>query len=371
MAMAIASLQQQPNCSATILEWVLFVASLTVLCLAWWIVELPLLLSPDYYHAKVDANPDKQTPSLTIRLGAFFRAVTWNCVRILSPFYIGTFALARSPDPRTWPVLYFFGSNFDRADEDTETASLTPRQWIKLVLLDAPIPIVQCLLAYRGAARARDQQYPTPLLQAWWLFASLPAPLTGILLLALGRFCTPGRLPHRFYLCVLIFAYLALIGTALILTLYFTSGIARIAGPAFAGGTTLSWFFVMSPLQLSGCCDGTGGRLNMLFYLFAASSRFAPLLADMLVSREDFPFCGANHRALVVVYAVLAGIFVYAGALSGAAECEKHRDILHGIMNRGRGDGDEREGPGGGDEEERVALRDGVGEAIDREGGTR
>jgi hypothetical protein len=326
--MANSVVVQQPNCSASALDWVLFILSLIILCLIWWILEVPQLLSG--LHAS--ATSPSGWPSYGDRFRHFYAVASWNCARVLSPSYGAAVSLARSSSATKWPVLYYFGHELDR----DVRAPLSFWQWTKIILMDGSVLVAQCLLAYRGAVLTREQEYPRPLLSGWWLFASLPAPITCIFLFIISVVQAPPRRVFIFFLNLLV---LALIDTSFLLILYFTSSLHRTAGASFAGGAALSWAFVMFPLPLLRCC--CRGPLHLLFYTFATASRMIPLLAEMLVNRSDFVFCGANHLALPVVYGFFAGACVLQCGYASGALCEGHRDLLGNIWDERRAEGEE------------------------------
>jgi hypothetical protein len=137
----------EPNCSASILDWITFILALSLLFLSWWVFEVPTLFIPESHQ---DAILTRGNPKLS-RFRRFLRAIAWNCVRAISHSYVASVALARSLNAREWPALYYFGHEIEAGDEAAR--QLTSWQWARIILMDASYIVAECLLVYRGAAQ--------------------------------------------------------------------------------------------------------------------------------------------------------------------------------------------------------------------------
>jgi hypothetical protein len=308
----------EPNCSASVFDWILFVSTLSLLSLGWWIFEVPTLFTPEP-HREATLIGGSPKPG---RFRRFHRALAWNCIRALMPSYVAIIAMARSKKAKEWATLYYFGYDMEAGDDAAR--QLTGWQWAKISLTDVSHLVLECLLAYRAAATAEKRDYP--LVQGWWLFASLPASIIGLYLILIRALPNP---PRRFFVGLIGFLLLVFVGVAFILAIYFSSGMHRTVGAAFAGSMALSWSFTMFPLTLCLCC---GGRFHALFYLLSAAARAMPLLAEMMSPREKFPFCSINHPGLLATFGVVAGICVFYCAAMGSGLCERYRKNLEQLL---------------------------------------
>ncbi|KAK5990805.1 hypothetical protein PT974_09078 [Cladobotryum mycophilum] len=304
------------NCSANILDWIIFIGALVILCGSWWIVELPILFSAETHQ---QLAPTTVRHRVGHRLKKFWRAIEWNCTRSLMPSSVAVFAMARNSDPKSWPGLYYFGSE----RESQDASPLTAAQWTKIALTDAAPLLVHILLVYRGSAGlGKDSTLPP----GSWLLPYLVAPVLGCYLVIISKL--RRRVWRRFAIMVAI-PVLMVVGAALVLISYFTAT-NRGFGPAFAGILASCWVVIMLPWSLMFCC---GGTFHFVFFLYSAAARACLFILSMVGSPKNFPFCSGSATPLAIVSGVLGGIIVYWLGLMGNIQCQGYRTDLRKMID--------------------------------------
>jgi hypothetical protein len=307
------------NCSVPILDWVLLLLTLVILCVVWWVVEIPALFA----RQEADQPPNligRASRPKKSRTRRFFDALAWNCVRNLMPSYVAIIAIARAKDSQAWPAVYYFGYEINRGSENSASSkTLSPRRWVNIFIQDGVLLVVACTLIYRGITAAREQN-TTMFFATWLANAAVPAAV-GVYLLAIALVLQP---PRRLAIG-LGFGVLVLFGALLISAAYFSSRLNQIGGPYYLGALILGWAISMLPLTLAYCCEG---HFRILFYALSATLRTAPFLVDLLRLSEVFTNCSIDTRGLAAGYSVLAGMLVWGMAPYGADYCEDFRDKL-------------------------------------------
>ncbi|KFH48381.1 hypothetical protein ACRE_005860 [Hapsidospora chrysogenum ATCC 11550] len=298
------------------LQWTLLLAPYVLLTTPWWLVEIPLLFTKRNHC-------NSQTLGIRDRLGAFFRAVAWNCARYLQPSYVAISALARSRDKKAWKVLYYFG--YEPADDGSR--SLTNWEWSKIAVMDGLPFALELWLVIQNAFMGRDSHVALGL--GSWLLHTVPASVNGAWLIAASH--TSGRL-NRAHHGVACFLLLIVVGLALILTMYFTTPDSF---SAMGGVLTVLYGLPMLPLCCMNCC---GGRFHFFFYLYGAIARTMPFLVAIWTSHSDDDiFCFIRNGVPVFVPFIILGIaaMFVAGYCGGLVGVERYRPELSKVISSG------------------------------------
>lgn len=306
-----------PNCSAAPIDWVLYIGALLILCLGWWVLEIPLLFTKSSYQPLSSRGADEQLAQRK-PLGRFWDAVRWNCCRTLTPTAIGVIAIARNLHEKAWPGLYYFGAE----RTSTSRAGFTLWQWVKILLTDV-VPIVFfCLLIWRSPHMMNTWNILFP---AWWLVAYTVQCVLGLYLLAASNMPNP---PRAGWTIIIGFPVMLFTGVVFCVPAFL---VLKKGGmpPQLGWSVFLTWYWVLIPFTLWGCC---GGRGHLLVYIMNASFRMIPLLIGMFDNRPLFIFCSFNYTGVTVVVGILGGALpLILGMWGQSALCERYRPDLRRI----------------------------------------
>ncbi|KAK3185241.1 hypothetical protein K4F52_005941 [Lecanicillium sp. MT-2017a] len=311
-----------PNCSAVPFDWVLYIATVVILCLGWWLLELPLLFTTPGRQPFSIAGDDVNIYTYG-RFRRFSDAIRWNCARTLNPSYVGVLSIARNTDSRAWAGLYYFGGERISAT----TSPFTWWQWTKVLLIDFVPVAVEALLIARSSKEGMMTNFSL-IMPGWWLLPYTVPCFVGWYLLVLRHM----RNPPKVGTVILIGGPIVLVGGLTVAVPLFVQLIRAGMTPAILPAIFLSWALVLVPFTLMNCCDG---RLHAIFYVWNTVCRIMPLMTAMFDSRPVFPFCSHNTAGVVIGIAVLGGFVVMLLGISGGAGlCEMYRPYLRDFKNR-------------------------------------
>lgn len=276
------------ECWATPLDWCLLIFSFLLLSITWWLLEIPTIWS----HGFV----------------AFMKRIAVHSLRLHVPTAQGILALARGRNPALWPKLYYYGGSEDDAEE--VPGLLTIWQWVSMLVPDTLVVIGTCLGAYRFCAMGFVSYFPAMNFHLW-LLPQLPAALVGYCILAASFL----RVRNRFYVILLIYSVLVLVGFAFALAIYLP---LRRHGDEAAELMEMQMVLIgalycvmILPWTLLSCCCPV-----LLFFFFVCICMLARILIvsmDMLSDTYDtmdvFPFCqvsGESFAYAFITFGVLA-----------------------------------------------------------------
>ncbi|UNI24510.1 hypothetical protein JDV02_010249 [Purpureocillium takamizusanense] len=342
---------EDSSCAPRGFEAVITTLSFYVLCISWWLVDVPLLFvkpSPPPpppprqvdNNSSIDNNASSSSSVLSSspgRVRLFLRAVAWNGIRAVQPTYIGLIALARAvSDGRNstsaWPLLYYFG---DALPNHPPALRPTALQWIKVVALDGVALVTEILLVVYGyytSSASSSRHYDVRIFASgMWILSATPSCVLGAyLLLFVSR--RASRL-HRNWRLATAGTLLVAAGLALILALHFSVP-PKDRVPAAAGIMAMQWALSLLPLVACRCsCCGSGARgmpWRIVYLIFAVAVRTLTLTLEVSSSSfsNEFWFCRVPPQVGGWLTGVFGGALLFGFAIKGLVDAERWRPEL-------------------------------------------